>query len=238
MIEFELEKPYSTKEVAEILGVSYGTFRNDRKAYEAKLTKAYDWELERRKYIFHKKKQDLYKLKSEELYNEVYLPKVIDVINVNPWNTGAGVTNEIWTEELMTQVQHMMSTAYTYVCKVLGNEYDITDRRYAACEGKGVYPRFMTDEEIKEWNQLKSQCAKANGEKIMELTEQWVNKIIKTSDYNKQVKNLASGAFLEALGTWFEEKGFIPVMLKHYEKKPELIMRDDDFEWGEEHDKN
>ncbi len=42
MIEFELEKPYSTKEVAEILGVSYGTFRNDRKAYEAKLTKAYD----------------------------------------------------------------------------------------------------------------------------------------------------------------------------------------------------
>ena len=42
MIEFELEKPYSTKEVAEILGVSYGTFRNDRKAYEAKLIKAYD----------------------------------------------------------------------------------------------------------------------------------------------------------------------------------------------------
>ena len=42
MIEFELEKPYSTKEVAEIFGVSYGSFRNDRKAYEMKLSKGYD----------------------------------------------------------------------------------------------------------------------------------------------------------------------------------------------------
>ena len=46
-----------------------------------------------------------------------------------------------------------------------------------------------------------------------------MNGIIKTTEYNKSVKNLASGSFLEALGTWIEKYGFIPVMLKHYEKK-------------------
>ena len=42
MIEFELEKPYSTQEVAEIIGVSYGTFRNNRKDYEEKISKGYE----------------------------------------------------------------------------------------------------------------------------------------------------------------------------------------------------
>lgn len=80
MIEFELEKPYSTQEVASILGVSYGTFRNSRKSYEEKLSKGYEWELVKRKYVFHKKLGDIYKLKSEELYNEIYLPKVMQYI--------------------------------------------------------------------------------------------------------------------------------------------------------------
>lgn len=131
----------------------------------------------------------------------------------------------------MNQVQHMMTTAYTYVCQVLGNEFNITGKKYAACAGKGIYPRFMTDEEVEAWRQLKSKCAKNNSDKIMELTEQWVNGLVKTSDYNKKVKSLASGSFLEALSTWTEERGFIPVMLKHYERKSEIGMKD--FDWEE-----
>lgn len=42
-----------------------------------------------------------------------------------------------------------MSTAYTYVRKALGDKYDITEKKYAACEGSGTYPRFMTNEEVK-----------------------------------------------------------------------------------------
>lgn len=230
MIEFELEKKYTTQEVADILGISYGTFRNSRKKYEDKLSEGYDWEYNKRRYIFHRKIGEIYGSKSERYYNEIYLPMVIEVINRNPWNTGAGVTNEIWTEDVMNQVQHLMSTAYNYVCQVLGNEYDVTEKRYAACMGKGIYPRFMTDEEIEDWKKLKSDCAKNNGERIMELTEQWVNGIIKTTEYNKSVKNLASGSFLEALGTWIEKYGFIPVMLKHYEKK---VIEMKEFDWGE-----
>ena len=41
MIEFELNKPYSSKEVAEILGVTYGTFRNHKEDYEVRLSKGY-----------------------------------------------------------------------------------------------------------------------------------------------------------------------------------------------------
>ena len=50
----------------------------------------------------------------------------------------------------MNQVQHLMSRAYDYVREVLGNEFDITEKKYAACMGKGEYPRFMTDEEVHE----------------------------------------------------------------------------------------
>jgi hypothetical protein len=77
---------------------------------------------------------------------------------------------------------------------------------------------------------LKSKCAKNNSDKIMELTEQWANGIIKTSEYNKKVKGLASGSFLEALATWTEERGFIPVMLKHYERK-NIEMKG--YDWDE-----
>ena len=42
MVEFELEKPYSTKEVAEMMNVAYGTFRNNRSKYEEKLSKGYE----------------------------------------------------------------------------------------------------------------------------------------------------------------------------------------------------
>lgn len=232
MVEIELEKPYTSKEVAELLGVSYGTFRNSKQKYEEKLSEGYEWEIVKRKYIFHKKIGNVYNKKSEEIYNEVYLPKVIEVIERNPWNTGSGVTNEIWTEEVMNQVQHLMSTAYSYVCEVLGNEYNITGKKYAACMGKGIYPRFMTDEEINEWKALRSTCVKNNSDKISELTEEWANGVIKASEYNKKIRTLTSGSYLEALKTWMEEKGFIPVMLKHYERKNEIEM--EGFDWKEE----
>ena len=41
MLEFELEKPYKTQEVAEIMHVSYDTFRHSRKKYEARLSAGY-----------------------------------------------------------------------------------------------------------------------------------------------------------------------------------------------------
>lgn len=41
MIEFELEKPYKTQEVAEIMGVTYDTFRHSRKKYEERLSSGY-----------------------------------------------------------------------------------------------------------------------------------------------------------------------------------------------------
>ncbi len=164
------------------------------------------------------------------MYNEIYLPLVVEIVNRNPWNTGSGITNELLTEELINQVQHVMSTAYTYVCDVLGNEYNITGKKYAACKGKGVYPRFMTDEEISEWKNLRGTCVKNNSEKIGELTEMWATGLIKTAEYNRKIKALTSGSYLEALGHWMEEKGYIPVMLNHYERKPEIEMKNFDWE--------
>jgi hypothetical protein len=49
----------------------------------------------KRKYIFHEKIGNVYEKRSEEFYNEVYLPRVVEIINQNPWNTGSGITNEI-----------------------------------------------------------------------------------------------------------------------------------------------
>ncbi len=128
--------------------------------------------MEKRKYIFLKKKKDYIASKKERLYKEVYLPKVVEAIEQNSWNTASGVTNVIYTEDLVNQVQHLMSTAYSYVREVLGNEYDITEKKYAACMGTGQYPRFMTEEEVKEWNKIKFTKSKETGEKLIELTEQ------------------------------------------------------------------
>lgn len=41
MIEFELNKPYSSKEVAAILDVTYDSFRHSRERYEKKFDEGY-----------------------------------------------------------------------------------------------------------------------------------------------------------------------------------------------------
>lgn len=42
MLEFELNRPYKSQEVAEILNVTYDSFRHSRKRYEEKLSNGYE----------------------------------------------------------------------------------------------------------------------------------------------------------------------------------------------------
>lgn len=42
MLEFELNRPYKTVEVAEVMGVTYDTFRHSRKQYEERLSTGYE----------------------------------------------------------------------------------------------------------------------------------------------------------------------------------------------------
>lgn len=219
MIEFELEKPYSTQEVASVLGISYGTFRNSRKSYEEKLSKGYKWSFVKRRYIFHEKIGDIYKLKSEELYSEVYLPKVMEYIGTEKWDTATGTTLAIYNNDIIDNVNHLMSTAYTYVRKALGDKYDITEKKYATCEGPGTYPRFMTDEEVKAWNDLKSQKSFRIGQEAMELAEQRAMGFIKQKEFEDKMVKIAGSGFVSALGEWIMTYGYIPVLINHYELK-------------------
>lgn len=219
MVEFELEKPYSTQEVANLMGVSYGTFRNNRKDYEDKISKGYEWEIVKRKYIFHKKTGEVYKLKSEELYNEVYLPKVMEYIGTEKWDTATGTTLAIYDEDIISNVNHLMSTAYTYVRKVLGNNYDITEKKYAACEGSGTYPRFMSDEEVKAWNDMKSEKSLRIGQEAMELAEKRAMGLIRQREFEDEMTKIAGSGFVSALGEWIMTYGYIPVLINHYELK-------------------
>lgn len=242
----ELNVPYGAKELADnLFGVSYGTFRNNKQKYLDKLSECYEWKYEKRKYILTAFKQDYTPdlKRSEKLYQEVYLPRVIDYIGDGLWTTGRGITINIYEAEsdfFANEVKHMMSTAYNYVLRVLGDKYDITDKQYAKCYGQGEYsknhlkePDFMTQEEIDAWNETKSQQSEEVGKRIIELTEKWAYSGSSKTEYLKEVGEIASKGFVLALAAWIKERHYIPVRLNYYEPKQiasgAFIMEDFDF---------
>lgn len=167
------------------------------------------------------------KSKHDRIYEEVYLPKVIENIGEGKWTTATGVTIDIYqadTALFEEELCHLMSTAYSYVREVLKNKYIINGKKWAACSGKGVYPRFMTDDEIKEWRQVKKQYSDEAGEKLTELTQAFAQGMIGEKEFCKEAKKLGSWAFAQALIDWIKEKGYIPVMINHYEPKIEIIQ--------------
>ena len=143
----------------------------------------------------------------------------MEYIGSEKWDTATGTTMAIYNSEIIDNVNHLMSTAYTYVRKVLGENYNITEKKYAACEGAGVYPRFMTDEEVKAWNDMKKEKSLFIGKEAMELAEQRALGFIKQREFEDKMVKIAGSGFVSALGEWIMTYGYIPVLINHYEKK-------------------
>jgi hypothetical protein len=167
-----------------------------------------------------KKKKDYVKIsKHEQQYRDVYLPAVLNYMKNEAWTTITGVSIFILNDEQVHELQHALETAKKYVAEVVKNEYDITDKKYAACYGSGNYARLMTNEECDAWRNLKRKYSAESNDRIMDLTEMYMHKQISVSEYTKELRGLTSGAYATALIKWMEAYGFIPVMISHYEKK-------------------
>ena len=147
----------------------------------------------------------------------------MEYIGSEKWDTATGTTMAIYNSEIIDNVNHLMSTAYTYVRKVLGENYNITEKKYAACEGAGVYPRFMTDEEVKAWNDMKKEKSLFIGKEAMELANEVgipsQRLFIKQGEFEDKMVKIAGSGFVSALGEWIMTYGYIPVLINHYEKK-------------------
>lgn len=77
----------------------------------------------------------------------------------------------------------------------------------------------MTNNEIKEWNNLKSTCGAEAGKEIAHLAELRANHVISQKEYEEKIGTIGSASFILALNKWTSEKGYIPVMINHYEIK-------------------
>ena len=217
----ELNKPYKAEEIANgLFDVSYGTFRNNKEKYLKELSECYEWKYEKRKYVLLKEIKPYTPMtKAEKQYQKVYLPAVLNYVGNEMWTTGTGVTIAILNDEQVQELRHTMRTARSYVTQVLGSEYDITKKHYAACYGSGNYARLMTDEELQEWAGVKSKYSKETGQRIVDLTEEYAHGVIDGNEYAQEMKKFASSAYATALFEWMQKYGFVPVMINHYERK-------------------
>lgn len=240
----ELNTPYSAKELCEkLFNISYNSFRKKdiKEKYLNKLSECYEWEKVKTKYVLTAKKKEWEKKKkSDVIFNESYLPMVVENIGDGKWTTGTGVAVEIFEKNndyIVNTLGHAYSSTYNYTLRALKEDFTVCGKRYAKGYWKGYYgegPDFMTDEEIAAWNELKKSEYANVGKKIIELTEDWMGKGYSSEEFKNKVGKIASESFANILMDWITTKGYVPVMLGYYEPLEigiDFSPEDDKYEW-------
>lgn len=117
----ELNKKYSSSQLAEVLGISYGSFRNNRKIYEEHLQKFYDMSIEcKGNSIFYIFKKELYPYVSYKEYKAMQKNKILqkhikDTIHYDKRQTGSNIARIIIVNGEIQALNWQLSTLTVYV---------------------------------------------------------------------------------------------------------------------------
>lgn len=155
----ELNKRYTTKDLAKNLEVSYDHFRKYRKEYEEHLTKFYLYTTERSGntiyYVFYK---ELYEYISYKKYkamqkSDILQKHIKDTINYDSRQTGANIARIIYVDGEIKALNWKLSTLTVYTrdelkALVKAGYYEKDDYRWCYLdEAKGQY-NLMSDVEV------------------------------------------------------------------------------------------
>lgn len=124
MINIELNRPYSIKEITEVIGISEGTFRHKRDAYLSQLSAAYEYEVEQSigkptyftftKQIgeFEKPLRENSRKKTDKIIRKI----INEALEENPEQTAADINRKAWQENSeITTLKLKPSTTGEYI---------------------------------------------------------------------------------------------------------------------------
>ena len=223
----ELEKKYSSKELAKELGISYGTLRNKRNIQEQHLKYFYDYEIIMKGnsiyYIFHEQYGDFipYKEYSNLKRKTLFQDKIKETIETDNRQTGSNIARIISVEGEIQALDLKLSTitCYTRVnLKELVEQGYYTKTDYRCCyldPNKNAYV-LMSDEEVETLRGMFNFSINIKEEEDL-LTE------LKEGNITQQEAYMRIGAeknkrFLSGLNEYYLTYGVRPIKVPVYER--------------------
>lgn len=223
----ELERKYSTKELAKELGISYDRLRHNRANQEQHLKYFYDYEIMTKGnsiyYIFHEQYGDFipYKEYSNLKRKKLFQDKIKETIEIDNRQTGSNIARIISVEGEIQALDLKLSTltCYTRVnLKELVEQgyYIKTDYRWCYLDpNKNAYV-LMSDEEVKKLRGL------FNFDMGIDEVENLLSDL-KESGITKQEVYMRIGAeknrrFLSGLNEYYLAYGVRPIKVPVYER--------------------
>lgn len=223
----ELNKKYTTKELAKECDVSYGQFRNRRADYEEHLQKFYDMLIEHKGsgiyYIFNK---ELYPYVSYREYKSMQKNKVLqkhikDTIHYDNRQTGSNIARIIVINGEIQALNWQLSTLTVYVRDELKElvqkgYYQRNDYRWCYLDKeKNQYVLMSNDEVERLRSYFRTRETDETEENILSAQEQGS---ISQEEANNRIANLRRSAFMQGRTDFQTETGYWPIKVPVYER--------------------
>ena len=215
----EMTKQYTTKEVQDLLQISKDTWKRRKEEILEYLEKYWEYEVkqEGRRNIFivqeeYSELQPLPRKSKTEEMEKFYAGETDNIIQHNPWNTGANIAREITATN--NKYNHAEGTAANYVRPILKADYIIAEAKEWR---KPNYSTFVYEEmSSEELEYLSYVFEKYLSQKniIDTLAEEDAGYISKDVAYS-----CLKGMYNKAMDDFKQRYGYRPYKVGKYEKK-------------------
>ena len=221
----ELNKKYSTKELAQAIGVSYGQFRNIREKYESHLALFYDFTINTKgngiSYIFSQQFNDyiLYKEYSNAKRSKLLQKKIKQTISNDARQTGSNIARIIKVDNEIQALDLQLSTLTNYtrvqLKELVDNGYYIRDDyRWCYLDKRVNKYILMSDEEVSELRSyFKNSVNLAKEEEVHSLMQQ---RVISFNDAINEIGKLRINSFNNGIKQYQLEHGVWPMKVPVY----------------------
>lgn len=221
----ELNKKYSTKELAQTIGVSYGQFRNTREKYESHLALFYDFTISTKgngtSYIFNQQFDDYipYKEYSNAKRSKLLQKKIKQTISNDARQTGSNIARIIKVDNEIQALDLQLSTLTNYtrvqLKELVDNGYYVRDDyRWCYLDKKVNKYILMNDEEVSELRSyFKNSVNLAKEEEVHSLMQQ---RVISSNDAINEIGKLRIDSFNNGIKQYQLEHGVWPMKVPVY----------------------
>lgn len=224
---FELNVKYSTKEVAEKIGITYQTLRKAREKYENHLKLFYDFEIEHKGstiyYVFTEQFSE-YIPYFEYHYNKktkLVREKVEKVLATNNRQTGSNIARLIKVDGDIQVLNWELSTLTVYARAELkalvdAGLYIREDYRWCYLDEKTNTYILMSDEEVAELRSYFSEENKAISAEEEELWSNYKDRIITREEFKNKLCDIRCNCFERGVKRFYTEHHVWPINVPTY----------------------
>lgn len=227
MAIIELGKAYSTKEVAELLGVASTTLKNKRDKYDEYLSLFFQFEKEQKGkahtyyYTFtHSYNEENEIIPYREYKSSSLRKNIIKTIEKDNRQTGSNIARIIFVDNEIQALNLKLSTITTYVRSNLREMveqgyYCKKDYRWCYLDEKAQVYKLMNEEEVAE---LRGYFKLANSE-AEELYARYSDGEYTLKVYYENLGEVVHEQFQRGIYAYYEKHGYYPIKVAVYERQ-------------------